>query len=298
MYPFHTFELYHKIHFMNKQNFLLLLTIVINVIALAQTKTIVHFDSNKSDLKPAAIKTLDSLRDFLKDKSCWMVDATGYCDNTGNKDFNQMLSVKRADAVYNYIKANYKNSIRALSSSGHSSSAPIGNNSTEEGKAKNRRVEIFYTLVESPEVVAEKVVESMPEKKETNAVMEKSKTLDENSKIEDLEVGKILVLENLNFVGGISTLLKESEPSLKLLLKVLKENPTMEIEIEGHVCCANDMALSVDRALTVMEYLVNNGIKEKRLKYAGHSWNNPIASDQTEEGRKQNRRVEIMILKK
>ena len=58
------------------------------------------------------------------------------------------------------------------------------------------------------------------------------------------------------------------------------------------------MALSVDRALTVMEYLVMNGINEKRLKYAGHSWNNPVASDATEEGRKQNRRVEIMILKK
>ena len=83
--------------------------ITVSTIVSAQTKTIVRFDSNKSDLKPAAIKTLDSLRDFLKDKSCWMIDVQGYCDNTGNKDFNQMLSVKRADAVYNYIKANYKN---------------------------------------------------------------------------------------------------------------------------------------------------------------------------------------------
>lgn len=281
---------------MNKKILLLFLSIVINVIASAQTKTIVHFDSNKSNLKPAAIKILDSLGLFLKDKKCMMVDAIGYCDNTGSTNFNQTLSRKRADAVYDYIKTNYKNSIRALSSKGNSTYAPIGDNTTEEGKAKNRRVEIIYTIAESPKVIEEKIIE--PKIIESLAVMEKPKTLDKDSKIEDLEVGKILVLENLNFVGGTATLLKESEPSLKLLLKVLKENPTMEIEIEGHVCCANDMALSVDRALTVMEYLVNNGINEKRLKYAGHSWNNPVASDQTEEGRIQNRRVEIMILKK
>lgn len=279
---------------MNKKKILLLLFVVICVIASAQTKSIVYFDSNKSDLKPTALKTLDSLADFLKDKNCMMVDAIGYCDNTGGNNFNQVLSRKRADVVYDYIKANYKNSIRALSSKGNSSSNPISDNSTEEGKAKNRRVEIFVTLIQ-PEIV-EKVAEI--KKVETTPVIEKPNKLDKDSKIEDLEVGKILVLENMNFVGGTATLLKESEPSLKLLLKILKENPTMEIEIEGHVCCANDMALSVDRALTVMEYLVNNGINEKRLKYAGHSWNNPIASDQTEEGRIQNRRVEIMILKK
>jgi outer membrane protein OmpA-like peptidoglycan-associated protein len=83
-----------------------------------------------------------------------------------------------------------------------------------------------------------------------------------------------------------------------LLLKLMKDNPALEIEIEGHVCCANDMRLSVDRALTVLEYLVRNGIQEKRLKYKGHSNYNPITEENNEEERIMNRRVEVMVLKK
>lgn len=239
---------------------------------------------------------MDSLVSFLKDKSSYKIDIHAYCDNTGNGNSNQALSDQRAEIIFDYFKN--KNLNGTLTFKGHSDANPIADNSTESGKAKNRRAEIIVTVAEPPPVAVKKTIEPEPPIIVAIPPTESPTLLDDVSKAEDLEIGKILVLKNLNFVGGTSTLLKESEPSLKLLLKLLKENPTMEIEIEGHVCCANDMALSVDRALTVMEYLVTNGIKEKRLKYAGHSWNNPVASDATEEGRKQNRRVEIMILKK
>ncbi|CAN5476353.1 OmpA family protein [soil metagenome] len=275
---------------------ILLFSIVISVVAKAQTKTIVHFDSNKTDLKTASILSLDSLIYFLKDKNDFYIVINGYCDNTGIERFNQILSDFRVEAVFDYFKN--KNLNGHFSFKGYSSSNPIADNTSENGKAKNRRVEILITIPEIAPPIATKVMEQevIIPPISTNHV--KAKILDDSSKVEDLAVGKILVLKNLNFVGGTAQLLKESEPSLKLLLKILKENTTMEIEIEGHVCCANDMALSVDRALVVLEYLVKNGIEEKRLKYAGHSWNNPVASEETEFGRQQNRRVEIMILKK
>jgi outer membrane protein OmpA-like peptidoglycan-associated protein len=76
-------------------------------------------------------------------------------------------------------------------------------------------------------------------------------------------------------------------------------NPTLEIEIAGHVCCADDMPLSVLRAKTVYSYLVKNGISEKRMTYRGYSRNKPIFEDDSfEENARANRRVEIKILKK
>lgn len=231
-----------------------------------------------------------------------MIDAIGYCDNTGNSDFNQILSRKRADVVYNYIKVNYKNSIRVLSSKGNSSSFPIGDNATEEGKAKNRRVEILYSLDNTnkklktqDEIIDKQQIET------SNGIElpEERKAFSSTSSINDLEVGKTLILKNLNFEGGTAILLPEAQPTMELLLKTMKENPTLEIEIGGHVCCFNDMPLSVLRAQTVLKYLVKKGIDESRMTYKGYSRNKPIIEDDRREAdAKINRRVEITILKK
>ncbi len=259
----------------------------------SQTTAIVYFDSNESQLNPGSMKTLDSISTFVSGKT-WKMDIKGHCDNTGIYRFNQILSDFRAESVFKYLIEKNKSGDGNFSFKGFSSDQSIADNSTENGKAKNRRVEIIVTITETPKVIVEKKPDLIAGEQ---PVPSKSGTLDEKSSEKDLEVGKILLLKNMNFVGGTSELLKESEPSLLLLLKLMKEHPTLEIEIEGHVCCANDFALSVDRALVVKEYLENNGIKEKRLRYQGHGWNNPIASDQTETGRIQNRRVEILILK-
>lgn len=275
-----------------KKHFLFLFSIYSS--ALIAQKTIVYFESNVSSLNLAAMGTLDSLGDFLKDKDCWQVDVQGYCDYTGGDVINKPLSEARADVVYQYIGKHFKNSIRATSAKGNSSSGAASFEDTEAGKAKNRRAEITYKLVEKPAVGVEKKPDVVLEEIKTP---DKPDVLEAGIMPENLKVGKLLVLKNLNFVGGTSELLKESEPSLKLLLQILKEHPTMEIEIEGHVCCANDMELSVERAIRVLEYLTANGIKENRLKYKGHGWNKPIASDATESGRIQNRRVEILVLK-
>jgi outer membrane protein OmpA-like peptidoglycan-associated protein len=277
---------------------LFVFSIFISVKASAQSTIIVYFDSDKSEVKNNSIKSLDSIVHLVQVKSNYQISIKGHCDATGNKESNQLLSEQRAESIYAYFKnKNFKT--ENISLEGLSINNPIADNETETGKAKNRRAEITIKFREAvfTESEKEKPLATL-EKKSNTTPFEKPKTLDEKSTIEDLETGKILILKNLNFVGGTSSLLKESEPSLNLVLKLLNENPTVEIEIEGHVCCANDMALSIDRALTVLEFLVKNGINENRLKYAGHSYNNPIANEQTEEGRKQNRRVEIMILKK
>jgi outer membrane protein OmpA-like peptidoglycan-associated protein len=260
----------------------------------SQTKTTLYFESDKAELTPASIHTLDSVSKYLKTVKEYIINVNAYCDNSGNEKDNQLLSDKRAAQVAEYLKIS--GLIPALiSGKGFSANDPAAGNTTEHGKAMNRRAELLITIKKEEPVV---VIEPEIKKKEEPVKLQKIEMLSDTLSTANLAVGKILVLKNLNFEGGTSKLLPESKPSLKLLLKLMKDNPTMEIEIEGHVCCANDMPLSVDRALTVLEYLVNNGVKESRLKYAGHSNYNPLANESSEEGRIQNRRVEIMILKK
>ena len=79
----------------------------------------------------------------------------------------------------------------------------------------------------------------------------------------------------------------------------MKENLTLEIEIGGHVCCFNDMPLSVLRAQTVFKYLKKKGIDESRMTYKGYSRNKPVIEDDRHEAdARVNRRVEITVLKK
>ena len=82
MYLLRIFALYHKTSFM-KKILLLSATIVINVIASAQTKSTVYFDSNKNDLTTTSTKCLDSLVNFFKDKNDYQITINGYCVNTG-----------------------------------------------------------------------------------------------------------------------------------------------------------------------------------------------------------------------
>ena len=275
-----------------KRFLLLAATIVINVIASAQTKSIVYFDSNKNDLTTTATKCLDSLATFIKDKNGSQITISGYCDNTGIDKFNQILSDFRAETVFNYFRS--KNLKANFSFKGYASANPIADNSTENGKAKNRRVEIIIiTIAPSP-----KIETKIPEVTKSE-IAEPKKAFSTTSTIADLEVGKTLILENLNFEGGTAILLAEAKPTLDLLIKTMKDNPTLEIEIGGHVCCSNDMPLSIMRAKTVYNYLSKKGIDESRMTYKGYRRNKPIIEDDRQEAdAKVNRRVEITVIKK
>ena len=277
-----------------KKIFLFIISITASVAASAQAKTIIRFESNRNELDSYSLHLLDSISTLLKPLTDYQIIVNAYCDNTGKENDNQILSEKRMQAVINHF-INENLNAAFISGKGFSANDPVASNMNEHGKAMNRRVEILITAKQTETPI---VILPVIEEKEEPVKSNKPDVLSESSSLNDLEIGKILILKNLNFEGGTARLLPESKVSLKVLLKLMKDNPTIEIEIEGHVCCANDMPLSVDRALTVLEYLVNNGIKEKRLKYAGHSNYIPIASEQTEVGRIQNRRVEIMILKK
>ena len=84
--------------------------------------------------------------------------------------------------------------------------------------------------------------------------------------------------------------------------KYLSENANTVIEISGHTDNIGDkehnQELSTARAKAVADYLVSKGIEVKRITYKGYGSTRPIASNDTEEGKAQNRRVEIKIEKR
>ncbi|MHA8050353.1 OmpA family protein [Aquirufa sp. ROCK-SH2] len=112
--------------------------------------------------------------------------------------------------------------------------------------------------------------------------------------------GSSVTINNLFFELNKATLQPESEPELKRIVSVLKENMSLAIEISGHTDNTGsdeiNQKLSLDRADAVKTYLLGAGIKPERIKTKGYGKTKPKASNDTDEGRSINRRVEIEIL--
>jgi OmpA-OmpF porin, OOP family len=108
-----------------------------------------------------------------------------------------------------------------------------------------------------------------------------------------------IVLNNVFFKFDKAELIETSFPELNRLLKLLVDNPSMHIEISGHTCSmgsdAYNQRLSERRAKAIEDYLVKNGINALRLAAIGYGESMPKVSNETEEGRQFNRRVEFKI---
>ena len=101
----------------------------------------VHFDFNKHDIRPGDAAVLDEATATLKEHPDVTVDVNGYCDAVGSEDYNLKLSEKRANSVVDYLE---KAGIPAnrLMPHGYGKTNFVATNSTAEGRAQNRRVEL------------------------------------------------------------------------------------------------------------------------------------------------------------
>ena len=122
------------------------------------------------------------------------------------------------------------------------------------------------------------------------------------STYEQLQVGDTLILDNIHFDNDESKLLAASFSTLYELLVFLHKNNRVHIKISGHTSSVgghrHNVVLSERRAAAVKRFLTNNGIETERIETEGFGPDYPIASNDTQEGQKENRRVEFTILKK
>lgn len=127
-------------------------------------------------------------------------------------------------------------------------------------------------------------------------------TVEKNIVLQPIVAGSKIVLNNLFFDFNKSKLRKESFIELDKAYKLLKEKNNITIEVSGHTDNKGDdklnNKLSADRAKAVMDYFIKKGIDKKRLSYKGYGKTQPVATNDTDEGRQLNRRVELKILAK
>ena len=102
----------------------------------------IYFDFNKADIKPESAPTLTEMATLLKNEPALKVLVVGHTDNVGTFEFNEDLSKHRAKAVVTELASKYAIDASRLTPLGASFMAPVTTNSTEEGRALNRRVEL------------------------------------------------------------------------------------------------------------------------------------------------------------
>ncbi len=108
----------------------------------------VTFDFDSSELTSSARNALNDVASILTQYDDTRVNIAGHTDSTGNADYNQRLSERRAESVGNYL-AQSGVSRNRLQMSGYGETQPVASNASEEGRAQNRRVEITLSPIES-----------------------------------------------------------------------------------------------------------------------------------------------------
>lgn len=259
---------------------------------------IVHFDFNRSDITARASSVLDSIAQANETGKLQQIILYGHCDFIGSNGYNDSLSQARISSVKNYLLSKGIAASLFQQETAYGERKPAVRGSSDAARAMNRRVELIVIPAAAVAAVPDLNIPPTPARP----------TLTEM--IRDTAVGKNLVLENLNFIGGRHFLLAESAPILQELLQALQDNPGLKIEIQGYVCCTRGdedgydwdegtYDLSVRRARAIHDYLVEKGIDASRLSYQGFGGSRKIfPAELNEFQRSRNRRVEIKIISK
>jgi outer membrane protein OmpA-like peptidoglycan-associated protein len=265
----------------------------------------IRFAPNRAVLLPQSFPVLDKAVEALQENSSVRVEISGHTDNIGQPAQNQALSQQRADAVRAYLESKGVSPGRLIAV-GHGSTRPIADNRTEAGRTQNRRVE-FQLLPGTRSAVPPKpVAPTAPAETPGTPPGTSSSPATPTpaaptpalipQKLAQF-VGK---LEGVRFMPNQPVLLPQSFPVLNKVAEALKESPTLRIEISGHTdnvgAEAQNQTLSQQRAETVKTYLESKGVEAARLVAVGFGATRPIADNNTETGRAQNRRVELRVL--
>lgn len=240
---------------------------------------------------------LSSNIDKSQVKQVIKISATGYCDDTGSKRYNDSLSYYRASSVKTILTnefINYENIHFETQGKGSITLDKSLASPTDKVRSKNRRTDV-YIIYEGNNTILPPIKPIIKEEPKFT--------------IGQLNIGETIILSNILFEPGRAVFLSKSTTDLNHLVEELKTNTSYHIKITGHINYSpsnthnlpnNDSRdlrtgkpLSTERAKAVYDYLIHNKIDKTRLSYEGLGGMQP-----TREGGIKNRRVEIKIIKK
>lgn len=224
------------------------------------------FAFDKADLTDEGKATIEEYRTQLRPELSEAHEGIiiGHTDSVGDADYNIGLSKRRAEAVAAYLVSTgiEPAKLRVL---GRGETDPIASNDTKEGQAENRRVEIVV----------------IGEPRALDNIRFPSVALFPRRSAELTEEGRAVLDKNIN--------------DARLML-----DRSVFIEVVGHTDDVGDddynMDLSEQRAAAVTQYLIDAGVDASKIVAVGAGESMPITTNATNEGRAENRRVEIMVL--
>lgn len=222
----------------------------------------------------------------------------GYADHAGDDAYNIALSEDRAQAVVDFLMNRSDGRLTIISVEGKGELPPTN---TDAGDALARRVDVYFEYMREKPLTKSTPPAPPTPRPVVGQPEEASFEIDTVAKAN-------IVLKGLSFIGGRHFPTRESMPELYRLVETMNKYPTLEIEIQGHICCdytrpdgmdndTGEPILSKNRAKYVYDFLELNGVDPKRMTYVGLGSTQPkVFPEKTEEDQQTNRRVEIKIV--
>lgn len=228
----------------------------------------IEFDIDKADIRPEYHDEVAKVGDFMKKYPTTTAVIEGHTDNVGTAEYNMGLSQRRAESVVNYLVEKFGIENSRLSAKGYGLTRPVADNSTNEGKQLNRRIEAIIDC-------AFDVKEIQPPE-------------------------RLCMVLQVEFDTGKADIKPQYRDEIAKVGDYMKKYPTTTAVIEGHTDNVGgseyNMKLSQERAENIVNYLVENfGIERSRLSAKGYGFTRRIAYNNTAEGRQKNRRINAVI---
>lgn len=260
------------------------LLLLISCLSLAQSKQTFYFDFNQSKLNT---HQLELVTQWTEEHPQAIIEKMeGYCDWIGNNSYNDTLALLRIETIQDKMR------IENITISDSVKKIGYGKRHQQSiAQWQNRKVVVHF-------------LEDVEVKQESNISQKgKLEIIKLDSVFAQKEVGETIILKNLNFYNRSGVVVPESRPILKELLDIMRANPNLKIEIQGHICCQlgyDDEDIGKVRALAVYQYLLKNGISKERILYKSFGSSKPLYKipEKNDFERDANRRVEILILEK
>lgn len=238
----------------------------------------IEFDIKQDAIQPEEKEKMAVLGTFMNKYPDTTAVIEGHSDDVGTSEFNLKLSQQRADSVVSYLVNELHIAPSRLSAVGYGEAFPIADNSTEEGKQANRRINAVVACV--TDIAGLKVIPA-----------------------------RITMAMEMEFDPYKAEIQPQYLDGLGEVAKFMKANPTVKATVEGHsgkylgvgadrikVDPAVAMEVAQARADSVVNYLVNNlGIARSRFSTASYGQMMNVSYGTTLEGQRENRRVNIIF---
>ncbi|MFY7860621.1 MAG: OmpA family protein, partial [Chitinophagales bacterium] len=262
----------------------------------------IEFKTNTAILTDRGEGALSVIGEVLKGYPNSKFNIAGHTDGDGTNEKNLRLSKLRAKTVARYLTEFKGIPENSLYPEWFGEERPVASNETDEGKQRNRRVEI--KLVDSrfdAGTSNNQINKEMRSEVETNTQTPTTPQVKEEPRVvkspkdELEEIG-----QNIRFKTGTDSLSKGQKRNIDKINAILKENPTIKLKIEAHTdnlkYSVDNKTLSENRAKAILEALKTAGVDGSRLSFEGFGDTKPVDNNDSETGRDKNRRIEIKVV--